>query len=65
MEITNFQPQAISHPRSTSAIGDGDVGQNNPDYQRPKKKKQVPQEEAPEDQVPRIEGSTSHIDIRV
>ena len=65
MEITNFRSPPLSPPRSTSAVGDGDVGQNNSYYQRHLKKKQTPQKETPEDQMPRIEGSTSHIDIRV
>lgn len=65
MEITSFPPRPLSPPRSTSAVGDGDVGQNSPYYQRHPKKKQPPQKEAPEDQMPRIEGPTSRIDIRV
>jgi len=65
MEITNFPPPAISPRRSTSAVGDGDVGQNTPYYQRHPKKKQTSQKESPEDPMPRMEGSTSHIDIRV
>ena len=65
MEITNFPSPAMSPPRSTSAVGDGDVGQNSPYYQRHKKKKQTSQEEATKDQTPRKEGSTSRIDIRV
>ena len=65
MEITNFRQPPLSPPRSTSAVGDGDIGQNSPYYQRHKKKKQPSQEKAPEDQMPRIDNSTSRIDIRV
>jgi hypothetical protein len=65
MQITNFPPPALSPPRSTAAVGDGDVGQNNPYYQRHQKKKQNSQKEVPEDEMPRIEDSTSRIDIRV
>lgn len=65
MEIANFPPPAIRPPRSTSAVGDGDVGQNSPYYQRHQKKKQPSQKEEPEDQPSRRERSTSRIDIRV
>ena len=65
MEITNVPPSTVRPPRITSTVGDGDVGQNTPYYQRHKKKKETSQEEMPEDPMPRMEGSTSHIDIRV
>ena len=65
MEITNVPPSAVRPPRITSTVGDGDAGQNTPYYQRHTKKKQTPQKESPEEQMPRIEGSISRIDIRV
>lgn len=65
MEITKVPPPAISPARSTSAVGDGDVGQNSPYYRRNQKKKQASPGEQTEDATPRIEGSPSHIDIRV
>ena len=70
MQITNFPPPPLSPRRSTSAVDDGDVGQNTPYSQRHQKKKQASQEEMPDAEMPdaekpRIEGSTSRIDIRV
>ncbi len=65
MEINNFPPPSTVAPiRAPSAVGDGDAGLNSPYYRRQKKKKALQDQQA-EATPPRLEGSTSHIDIRV
>ena len=65
MEINHLSPPTIAPIRSPSIVDDGAVGQNSPDYYRPQKKQHAVQEEPTEDITPRLEGSTSLIDIRV
>ena len=66
MEINHLPPpSAISPRRAPSAVKDGDAGPNSPYYRRRKQKQRTAQEESAQDQTPRLEGSTSHIDIRV
>jgi len=65
MEINHLPPPTVVPIRAPSAVGDGDAGPNSPYYRRPKQRQRAAQEESTEDQTPRLEGSTSHIDIRV
>ncbi len=64
MEIRQLPPPPLPK-RTTSAVGDGDVGQQHP-YHRGNRKKTEP-EKTPEHEggPPRLDGSPSHIDIRV
>lgn len=66
MEINHLpSPPTVASIRAPSAVGDGDAGPNSPYYGRRKQKQRPPQNESAEDQTPHLEGSTSHIDIRV
>lgn len=65
MEINHLPPPAITPLRSASAVDDGDVGQNSPDYHGRQKKHRAAEEEQTEEITTRIDGSTSIIDIRV
>jgi len=65
MEINHFPPPTVAPLRALSAVDDGDAGPNSPYYRRRQKKKRASQEESTEDMAPRLEGSTSRIDIRV
>lgn len=65
MEINHFPPPAVVPLRAPSAVEDGDAGPNSPYYRRRQKKQRASQEEPTEDMAPRLEGSTSRIDIRV
>ncbi len=65
MEIKNLPPPNVAPIRSPSAVNDGDVGSNSPFYRRSKKRPHPREEENPKDALPSLEGSSSHIDIRV
>ncbi len=65
MEIHNAPPPAVVPIRAPSAVDDGDAGPNSPYYRRRKQKQQTSQDQSADDQTPHLEGSTSHIDIRV
>ncbi len=66
MEINNLPPHsAITPLRAPSAVEDGDAGPNSPYYRQQRKKKKNTQQEQPENRAPRLDSSTSHIDIRV
>ncbi len=66
MEINHLPPpSAIAPLRAPSAVGDGDAGPNSPYYRQRKKKQKPSQNDSETNQAPRIEGSTTHIDIRV
>lgn len=66
MEINQLPPPSSIVPiRAPSAVNDGDAGPNSPYYRGQKKKHKNSQEEQNKDRGPRLEGSTSHIDIRV
>ena len=66
MEINNLPfHSAISPLRATTAIDDGDAGPNSPYYRQQRKKQKGPQKEETDDRSPRLDSSTSHIDIRV
>jgi len=66
MEINHLPPpSAIAPLRAPSAVEDGDAGPNNPYYRRRQKKQGASQEKPNEDVAPRLDGSTSRIDIRV
>lgn len=66
MEINHLPPPSAFVPlRAPSAVDDGDAGPNSPYYRRRKKKQRASQEKQTENTAPRLEGSTSHIDIHV
>ena len=66
MEINHLPPpSATATIRAPSAVEDGDAGPNSPYYRQRKQKQRASQNESAEDQAPHLEGSTSHIDIRV
>ncbi len=65
MEINNFPPAASPSLRAPSAVDDGDAGPNSPYYRRRQKKKKTHQDELAEDELSGLDGSSSHIDIRV
>ena len=65
MEINNIPPAASPALRAPSTVDDGDAGPNSPYYRRRQKKKKTHQDELAEDVHPRLDGSSSHIDIRV
>ena len=66
MEINHLPPPSAIVPlRAPSTVEDGDAGPNSPYYRRRQKKQRASQEEPTEDMAPRLEGSTSLIDIRV
>ncbi len=66
MEINNLPPPSSVVPiRAPSAVGDGDAGPNSPYYRRQQKKQKDSHKEQTEDRAPRLEGSASHIDIKV
>ena len=66
MEINNLPSHsAITPLRTTTAIDDGDAGPNSPYYRQQRKKQKGPQKEETDDRSPRLDSSTSHIDIRV
>ncbi len=66
MEVNHLLPPSNIPPlRAPSAVGDGDAGPNSPYYRGRKKKRRTPQEDLPQNTTPQLEGSTSHIDIRV
>jgi hypothetical protein len=65
MEINSLPHPTIAPVRAPSAVEDGDAGPNSPYYRRRQKKGKTPREEMPEEKAPQLEGSPSHIDIRV
>ena len=66
MEINNLPSHsAITPLRTTTAIDDGDAGPNSPYYRQQRKKQKGHQKEETDDRSPRLDSSTSHIDIRV
>lgn len=66
MEINHLPPPSAIVPlRAPSEVSDGDAGPNSPYYRQRKKKQKTSQHESGKDQTPRLEGSTTHIDIRV
>ena len=66
MEINHLPPPSNIPPlRAPSAVGDGDAGPNSPYHRRRKQKQRTAQKQADEEPAPRLEGSASHIDIRV
>ncbi|MDH5774845.1 MAG: hypothetical protein OEZ57_08010 [Nitrospirota bacterium] len=66
MEINHLPPPSTIPPlRAPSAVGDGDAGPNSPYYRGRKPKPRDSKKESREAQTPHLEGSTSHIDIRV
>ena len=66
MEINHLPPPANIPPRrAPSAVGDGDAGPNSPYYPQQRKKKKESHKEQTKDLAPRLEGSISHIDIKV
>jgi hypothetical protein len=65
MEINNFSPPTIVPVRAPSTVEDGDAGPNSPYYRRRQKKARSPREDVSEETSPQLEGSPSHIDIRV
>ncbi len=66
MEINNLPSHsAITPLRATTAVDDGDAGPNSPYYRQQRQKKKGPQQEKTNDRSPRLDDSTSHIDIRV
>jgi hypothetical protein len=65
MEIDNFSSPIISPARSTSTVEDGDVGQKGSYYGRPRKLQKNNQNQHMDEIPPRLEGSSSYIDIHV
>ncbi len=66
MEINHLPSHsAITPLRATAAVDDGDAGSNSPYYRQQRKRQKEPQKEETNDRSPRLDGSTSHIDIRV
>ncbi|MDH5428170.1 MAG: hypothetical protein OEZ05_11015 [Nitrospirota bacterium] len=65
MEINQLPPSNVAPIRAPSAVGDGDAGPNSPSYRGRKHKQRDSKKESREAQTPHLEGSTSHIDIRV
>ncbi len=66
MEINNLPPPSSVAPiRAPSTVGDGDAGPNSSYYRQQRKKQKDAQKEQTDDRTPRLDGSTSHIDIRV
>jgi hypothetical protein len=65
MEINNFPPPIITPARSTSTVEDGDVGQKGSFYSRTRMKPKKNQDQNAEEIPPRLEGSSSLIDILV
>jgi len=66
MEINHFPPPSTVAPiRAPSTVDDGDSGPNSPHYRRPQKKRKASHNEQTQERAPRLEGSTSHIDIKV
>ncbi len=64
MEIRQLPPLSLPD-RKTSAVGDGDVGQQHPYYRGNRKKTEPEKTPEQEGDPPRLDGSSSHIDIRV
>ena len=65
MEINHLPPPNVAPIRAPSAVGDGDAGPNSPYYRQRKHKQQTAQNEHAEEPAPSLEGSATHIDIRV
>ena len=66
MEINHLPPPAALAPqRAPSAVGDGDAGPNSPYYRQRKPKQRPSKNKSSENQTPQLDGTTSHIDIRV
>ncbi len=66
MEINHLPSHsAITPLRAPTAVDDGDAGSNSPYYRQQRKKQKRMQKEETNDRSPRLDGSTSHIDIRV
>ena len=66
MEINNLPSHsAITPLRATTAVDDGDAGPNSPYYRQKRKKQKDAQKEQTNNRSPRLDSSTSKIDIRV
>ncbi len=65
MEINNFPSPMITPAHSTLTVEDGDVGQKGSFYSRTRMKQKKNRDQHDQENPPRLEGSSSLIDILV